>query len=146
MTFSVVWSGFVLAEPYAEWGVIGKDMPLQEINPDMKVPDASEVPIPPPPGAKFIVGGGDNYCAMGLRTKRSVEEVCAYYRSKLKGYEQVDAPTMNSKGICKIYKDGDMGSNLGVRVEKEEDPMFVENGSTLVVITYPNEGRGDCSR
>lgn len=135
LAFSVVWSGFVLAEPYAEWGVLSGGMPLEELDPEMKVPDVSEVPIPPPPGATFISGGGDKYCTIGLRTKQSVEEVCNYYQTKLKGYKQVDAPGLNSEG-CQIFKDGDMETNLGVMVEEDRDPMFVENGSTWVAVVY----------
>lgn len=146
IAFSVVWSCSVLAEPYAERGVLAGGMPLAELDPDVKVPDSSEVPIPPPPGAKFISGGGDNFCTMELRTQQSVADVCDYYESELKrlGYAQVDAPGLNLKGACEIYKDGDMDSNLGVMVEKNEDPMFVENGSTLVAITYIGDVGDNC--
>lgn len=144
--FSVVWSGFVWAGPYAERGTVAGGMPLAELDPDVKVPDSSDVPIPPPPGGRFISGGGDKYCLMGLRTKRPVKEVCDYYRSELfgKGYAQVDAPSLNLKGACEVYKNGDMNTNLGVMVEKNEDPMFVENGSTLVLITYLPTAKKNC--
>ncbi|PHQ25165.1 hypothetical protein CLH62_12520 [Marinobacter guineae] len=144
--FSVVWSGLVLAEPYAEWGTIAGGMPLAELDPDMEVPDSSKVPIPPPPSGKFISGGGDVSCAIAVRTELPVEEVCAYYKSELMpmGYLQVvDTPGLNSEG-CQIYKDGDMLTDFGVMVEKNEDRMFVENGSTHVMISYLPTSRGNC--
>ncbi|MEQ8185036.1 hypothetical protein [Marinobacter salarius] len=146
LAFSVVWSCFASAEPYAERGVLAGGMPLAELDPDVKVPDSAEVPIPPPPGAKFISGGGDKFCTMELRTQQSVEDVCDYYESELMrlGYAQVDAPSLNLKGACEIYKDGDMDSNLGIMVEKNEDPMFAENGSTLVAITYIGDVGDSC--
>lgn len=146
LAFSVVWSGFVLAEPYAEWGVLSGGMPLEELDPEMEVPDVSAVPIPPPPGAKFINVSGGRYCTMGVRTKLPVEEVCEYYKSELlgKGYAQVDALGLNLKEGCEIFKDGDMETDFGVMVEKSEDPMFVENGSTLVLINYRTTGNNNC--
>ena len=135
------------AEPYAEWGVLGKSTPLQELDPDAKVPDASDVPIPPPPGAKFIGVSGNRFCTLALRTERSVEEVCAYYHSKLAslGFSQVDADGLETDG-CEIFKDGNTETDLGVLVSKNEDPMFVANGSTHVVMTYPLESGVDCSK
>ena len=137
----------VMAEPYAEWGVLGKDTPLQELDPETKIPDASEVPIPPPPDAKFISVSGDKFCSLALRTERPVEEVCDYYRSELGplGYSGVDADGLDPRG-CELWKDGDTDTDLGVLVSKNEDPMFVENGSTHVVMTYPHEGGEDCSK
>lgn len=145
LALSVVWSGFGFAELYAERGTVAGGMPLAELDPDVRVPEALEVPIPPPPGAKFISGGGDKHCVMGLRTKLPVKEVCDYYESKLTpmGYSQVDAPGLNSEG-CQIYKEGDMLTEIGVMVEKVEDPMFVENGSTLVLVNYLKAGKKSC--
>ncbi|WP_092011444.1 hypothetical protein [Marinobacter daqiaonensis] len=143
--FSVFWSCIASAEPYAEWGVIGKDMPLQEIDPEMKMPDASEVPFPPPPGGKFMGVSGNKFCTLGLRTELSVAEVCSYYHSELtpRGYSQIDADGLDPEG-CQLFKDGDTDTDLGVMVSTSEDPMFIENGSTLVMMTYPLKEWEDC--
>lgn len=144
IAFCVVWSGFVLSEPYAELGTAG-GISVAKLAPDMKVPDSSKVPIPPPPGAKFISGGGDVDCQIGVRTKLPVREVCEYYKSELlgKGYAQVDSP-LHVEGACEIYKGGDMESHTGVMVSEVEDPMFVDNGNTLVMINYLPTSRGNC--
>jgi hypothetical protein len=144
--FGLIISSQVIAEPYAERGTVAGGMSLEELDPDVKVPDSAEVPIPPPPDAKFISGGGDKYCVIGLRTELSVNDVCDYYKSKLygRGYSQVASPTMNLKGACEIYKNGDMDTDFGVMVEKSEDPMFMENGKTLVLVTYRSNDKGGC--
>lgn len=137
----------LMAEPYAEWGVLAGGIPLSEVDPSMKVPEVSEVPIPPPPpDAKFIAVSGNKFCNMGLRSSQSVEELCGYYRSELSplGYAQVVAEGFSSEG-CEIYKNGDMETNLGVMVSKHEDPMYVENGSTLIVVNYIPKNGKNCS-
>lgn len=146
LIFWIMIASQVLAEPYAEWGILSGGLSLKELDPEMRVPDSSDVPIPAPPGAKFINVSGGRYCTMGIRTKLPVEDVCDYYKSKLsgQGYAQVEAPYMNLKGACEIYKNGDMNTDLGVMVEKSEDPMFMENGKTLVLVTYRPNDKGGC--
>lgn len=46
LALSVVWSGFGFAELYAERGTVAGGMPLAELDPDVRVPEALEVPIP----------------------------------------------------------------------------------------------------
>lgn len=133
----------VSAEPYAEWGVLTGGTPLSEFDPDMQIPDSSEVPLPPPPEGVFIGVSGDRFCTMGLRTKIPIEDVCGFYRSKLRplGYRDVDAVPGES---CDMYMNGDPESNLGVIVYKNEDPAYLENGSTEVVISYLPADNQEC--
>ncbi|MDY6929651.1 MAG: hypothetical protein SWN10_21450 [Pseudomonadota bacterium] len=137
----------VTAEPYAEWGVIGNGIPLQEIADGMEVPDASEVSIPLAPGGVFIGTAGDlSKCTMVVRTKRSVEEVCDFYRSKLTApeYERVEEMELDSEPSCAIYRDGESKRGVGVWVYENEDPAFVKNGSTLVRVSYHMPSRTIC--
>lgn len=135
----------VSAEPYAEWGVLTGGIPLSELDPDMQIPDSSEVPIPPPPGGVFISVSGDKFCSMVLRTKVSIEDACSFYRSKLGalGYRNVDTG-LGPGEDCDMYMNGDIESNLGVMVYKNEDPAYLKNGSTMVAINYLPPDSQEC--
>lgn len=133
----------VSAEPYADWGVLIDGTPLSEYDPDKQIPDSSEVPVPPPPGGVFLTVNGDRFCTMGLRTKVSIEDVCSFYRSKLRalGYRDVDTGPGED---CDMFMNGDPESNLGVMVYKNEDPAYLKNGSTEVVINYLPSDNQEC--
>ncbi|GGY71931.1 hypothetical protein [Marinobacter zhanjiangensis] len=128
-----------MAEPYAEWGVIGDGMSLSELAEGMEVPEASEVSIPLAPGGVFISTTGDlSRCTMHVRTKRSVEEVCDFYRSRLKApeYERVEELELDSEPSCAIFRGGEHRQGVGVWVYRKEVPHFVKNGNTYVVVNY----------
>lgn len=127
----------VLAEPYAEWGMIG-DQSLTLYNDGATIPPASDVPIPLAPGGAVVaVGPGDKKCLLGVRTRQSVEDTCAFYKNALNPAEYQSGRPEFLEGVpgCGFFRDGDYGG-FGVDVTKSADSAFQRNGATLVTVTY----------
>lgn len=138
----------VVAEPYAEWGVAPDGASLSTINPGMEVPDTSEVPFPPPPGGVFVsVTVASGNCLINMRVKRSVNDVCGFYKSELEApeYRSVKEAEIEGEPSCAIYKNGNAGhGGVGVTVYKNEDRMLSRNGTTNVLLSYEPLGDGNC--
>lgn len=134
----IVLSFSATAEPYAEWGVFADGTPLSEIDTSMEIPDSANVPIPLAPGGVFVTNGGYSYCAIEVRTKQSVKQVCDFYKSELDStiYQQIEPPKIGGSPSCAIFEGGDLESGAGVWVYRNIDPLVSINGSTLVDISY----------
>ncbi len=138
IAIGIMVSSSAVAEPYAEWGVFADGTPLSEIDTSMEMPSASDVPIPLAPGGVFVVNGGGINCTIEIRSKYSVEEVCAFYQSKLQSTEYQSVKDMEARvqPSCAIYQHGDVDKGAGIWVYENKDPMLVINGSTLIYVNY----------
>jgi hypothetical protein len=127
IAIGILVSSSAVAEPYAQWGVFADGTPLSEIDASVKMPSASDVPIPLAPGGVFVGGGGDSDCTIGIRSKQSVEQVCTFYRSVLDSsiYQRVEDLEIEGHPSCAIYEHGDVKNGAGVWVFESTDPLFV---------------------
>ncbi|MEQ5835765.1 hypothetical protein [Marinobacter sp. NFXS9] len=148
IAFAMVVSVPVAAAPYAEWGVLADGTSLKEVFVEVKMPEASEVPLPPPPGGVFINSAfGSGSCIVGMRTKHTVDEVCDFYRAKLKSPEYLSVKEAEMEGVpsCAIYKNGNADHQaVGVLVYENEDQMMAKNGTTLTLLSYKSPVDDDC--
>lgn len=127
----------VMAEPYGEWGVIGKSTSIGDHH-DGDIPEASEVPIPLAPGGVVVVV--DSYkriCQLAVQTKQSIGDTCDFYERALDSdeYQSTTIPMREGQPHCAFFKDGDV-SGYGVTVHENTDPMYKRNGFTLVTVSY----------
>jgi hypothetical protein len=138
----------VMAEPYAEWGVLKNGMSLSMFAEGIDVPEASEVPIPLAPGGRFIlVTYANGSCLVVVRTKHSIADTCAFYKAALSAteYQRVKEAETEGEPSCAIFKDGDAGmGGTGVMVGENTDPVHSRNGSTLVHVRYQTMSDADC--
>lgn len=139
----------VAAEPYADWGVMGSDTPISQFAEGMKIPEASEVPIPLAPGGVFISVSGEFACTMVIRTRHTIEDVCGFYESELLSqpeYERVEEldEALEPEPSCAIYRDGDNDQGVGVWVYENDSPVYINNGSTIIYLSYHSPSEKSC--
>ena len=137
-TFGLVMASQVSAEPYADWGRMNDGTSIAGMDHNMLIPDASDVPIPLPPGGVLEGLYGEEFVVLSIRTHMTPGDVCSFFESKLLplGYDHVDFDGFDFGQDCTIYKDGDIESNMGVLVSFEESRLFDINGTTKILIRY----------